>query len=207
VFFAKEALGGIAFGLLLGWVAYKLLKSVDNYQVEILVTLAIVTGGYALALSMHTSGPITIVVAGLLIGNHGRKFAMSEKTREHLDTFWELIDEILNALLFVLIGLELLVVPLSVRFLLAGAIAIPVGLLARFISIALPVCFLRLRKKFSPGVLRIMTWGGLRGGISIALALSLPTGFEREVILAMTYCVVVFSILVQGLTIKYLIKT
>jgi CPA1 family monovalent cation:H+ antiporter len=207
VFFAKEALGGIAFGLLLGWVAYKLLKSVDNYQVEILVTLAIVTGGYALALSMHTSGPITIVVAGLLIGNHGRKFAMSEKTREHLDTFWELIDEILNALLFVLIGLELLVVPLSVRFLLAGAIAIPVGLLSRFISIALPVCFLRLRKKFSPGVLRIMTWGGLRGGISIALALSLPTGFEREVILAMTYCVVVFSILVQGLTIKYLIKT
>jgi CPA1 family monovalent cation:H+ antiporter len=193
--------------MVLGFLSYSILKSVDNYQVEILVTLALVTGGYALALSMHTSGPIAIVVAGLLIGNHGRKFAMSERTRERLDMFWQLLDEMLNSVLFVLIGLELFAVKLTGGNILPGIISIPIALFSRFASIGMPVCLLRLRKKFSPGALRIMTWGGLRGGISVALALSLPAGHERDLILTMTYTVVVFSILVQGLTIKYLIKS
>jgi CPA1 family monovalent cation:H+ antiporter len=205
VLFVKEVVGGFAFGLAVGWLAYRILKTLDNYQVEILVTLALVTGGYALALSMHTSGPIAIVVAGLMIGNAGRKFAMSDRTRERLDTFWELIDEILNSVLFVLIGLELLAVTLNSRFLLAGAVAIPVALMSRFVSLAVPSAVLR-PLDLGPGALKILTWGGLRGGIAVALALSLEPGFERSVILAMTYAVVVFSILVQGLTLKYLLK-
>ncbi|MDH4241729.1 MAG: cation:proton antiporter, partial [Phycisphaerae bacterium] len=201
-----EMIGGILLGLAAGWIAYLLLKSIDNYQVEILITLALVTGGYALATAIHTSGPIAIVVAGLLIGNHGRRFAMSEKTRLNLDMFWELIDEILNALLFVLIGIELLVITLSGRYLLAGCMAIPVALLARSISIGLPQSLMSLGRKFDFKSLQIMTWGGLRGGISVALALSLPAGPGRASIITMTYVVVVFSILVQGLTIKYLFK-
>jgi CPA1 family monovalent cation:H+ antiporter len=205
VLFVKETIGGFAFGLAVGWLAYRILKTLDNYQVEILVTLALVTGGYALALSMHTSGPIAIVVAGLMVGNVGRKFAMSDRTRERLDTFWELIDEILNSILFVLIGLELLAVTLNVRFVLAGALAVPVALMSRFVSLAVPSAVLR-PLDLGPGALKVMTWGGLRGGIAVALALSLEPGFERSVILAMTYAVVVFSILVQGLTLKYLLK-
>jgi CPA1 family monovalent cation:H+ antiporter len=143
VLFVKETIGGFAFGLAVGWLAYRILKTLDNYQVEILVTLALVTGGYALALSMHTSGPIAIVVAGLMVGNVGRKFAMSDRTRERLDTFWELIDEILNSILFVLIGLELLAVTLNVRFVLAGALAVPVALMSRFVSLAVPSAVLR----------------------------------------------------------------
>jgi CPA1 family monovalent cation:H+ antiporter len=166
-----------------------------------------VTGGYSLTSSIHTSGPLAIVVAGLLIGNYGRKFAMSEKTRDHLDTFWELVDEILNAVLFVLIGLEVLIVTLTDRYLLAGVIAIPVVLFARFASVGIPISLLRLVRTFSPGAVKILTWGGLRGGISVALALSLPKGYERDIILTMTYAVVVFSILVQGLTLKFLIKS
>ena len=204
--FGEEMIGGILLGLAAGWIAYLLLKSIDNYQVEILITLALVTGGYALATAIHTSGPIAIVVAGLLIGNHGRRFAMSEKTRLNLDMFWELIDEILNALLFVLIGIELLVITLSGRYLLAGCMAIPVALLARSISIGLPQSLMSLGRKFDFKSLQIMTWGGLRGGISVALALSLPAGPGRASIITMTYVVVVFSILVQGLTIKYLFK-
>jgi CPA1 family monovalent cation:H+ antiporter len=204
--FAEEAAGGFAFGLLLGWCAYLILKSVDNYQVEILVTLALVTGGYALALGMHMSGPIAMVVAGLLIGNRGRTFAMSDRTRERLDTFWELVDEILNSILFVLMGLELLAVRLTGLYLLAGAIAIPVALFSRFLSIGAPVVLLRL-KDLGPDSLKVMTWGGLRGGIALALALSLPGEYERPVILAMTYSIVVFSIVVQGLTIKRMFKS
>lgn len=204
--FVVEVLGGGALGFLLGWVTYRLLKSVDNHFVEILMTLALVSGGYDLAGALHTSGPIAIVVAGLLIGNHGRRFAMSQQTRQYLDTFWELIDAILNALLFVLIGLEVLVLTLSGKYLLAGAIAIPIALLARFVCIAIPISLLRSRREFSPNAIRILTWGGLRGGIAVALALSLPGGPERELILTITYVVVAFSILVQGTTIKYLIK-
>lgn len=205
VLFAQEALGGIALGFLLGWLFYVLLKSVDNYQVEILLTLALTFGGYALALGIHTSGPIAIVVAGLFIGNHGRDFAMSDHTKEHLDSFWELIDEILNAVLFVLIGLDVLVLTVKTEYLIAGLIAIPVCLLARFLAIAMPVLALKKVKQFSPGTIRIMTWAGLRGGISIALALSLPSGVERDLLLTTTYVVVLFSIAVQGLTIKKLV--
>jgi len=205
--FVQEALGGGLFGFVIGYLAYRMLKQVDNYQVELLITVALVTGGYALAMALHLSGPIAIVVAGLLIGNHGRRLAMSEKTRHHLDIFWELIDEVLNAVLFVLIGLEVLVLVLTKAYLLAGLLLIPLVLLARFIAVGIPVTVLRPFRDFDPGAIRIMTWGGLRGGISVALALSLPPGPERDVILAITYAIVVFSILVQGLTIGKLVKS
>ncbi len=204
--FVQEALGGAVFGLVIGYLAYRLLKRVDNYQVEVLITLALVTGGYALAMALHLSGPIAIVVAGLLVGNQGRLLAMSETTQHHLDIFWELVDEVLNAVLFVLIGLEVLVLTFTTSYLLAGLLLIPVVLLARFISVGIPVAVLRPFQAFSPGAVRIMTWGGLRGGISVALALSLPLGPERDVILAVTYAIVIFSILVQGLTIGKVIK-
>ena len=204
--FVQEALGGALFGLVIGYGAYRLLKRVDNYQVEVLITLALVTGGYALAMAWHLSGPIAIVVAGLLIGNQGRVLAMSEKTRHHLDIFWELVDEVLNAVLFVLIGLEVLILTFTTSYLLAGLILIPLVLLARFMAVGLPVSVLRPFREFSPGAVRIMTWGGLRGGISVALALALPPGPERDVILAVTYIIVIFSILVQGLTIGKVVK-
>lgn len=203
--FLREAVGGAAFGAAIGALAFWMLKSVDNYQVEILITLALVTGGYALAQALHLSGPIAIVVAGLLVGNHGRWFAMSEVTRAHLDMFWELIDEILNAVLFVMIGLEVVVLTLSGTYLLAGILAIPIVLLARFVAVGLPVSIMRPFREFSPRAVRILTWGGLRGGISVALALSLPAGPERAIIVTVTYVVVVFSILVQGLTVGRLI--
>jgi CPA1 family monovalent cation:H+ antiporter len=210
--FVWEAIGGALFGLGAGWLVYRLLKSVDNYQVEILLSLALVAGGYALADALHLSGPIAMVVAGLLIGNHGRSFAMSTTTSEHLDLFWELIDEILNAVLFVLIGMEVLILPFTATYLVAGLLAILVVLAARLVSVGLPVWLLRRWEAFDPAMVPILTWGGLRGGISVALALSLPGvgGRDaepgREVILAMTYVVVVFSILVQGLTVGRLTR-
>ncbi len=200
--FVEEAIGGVLFGLAIGWLAYRMLKSVDNYQVEVLLTLALVMGGYALAHAIHVSGPIAMVVAGIFIGNRGRLFAMSENTREHLDSFWELMDEILNAVLFLLIGLEILVITINGSYLIAGLLMIPAVLLARFISVGLPVTFMRLLRDFSPNAVKIMTWGGLRGGISVALALSVPSGPEREALLTVTYIIVIFSILVQGLTIE-----
>ena len=206
VLFTQEVMGGAAFGLGCGYLAYHMLKSVDNYQVEILLTLALVFGGYTLATALHLSGPIAIVVAGLLIGNHGRLFGMSEETRLHLDLFWELLDEVLNAILFVLIGLEMLVLTFSQQYLFASLLLIPCVLFARFIAIGIPVTLLRLVREFSPGTIRILTWGGLRGGISVALALSLPPGPERHVIVAITYVIVIFSIAVQGLTIEKVIK-
>ena len=204
--FLEEAVGGALFGLVIGWIAYRLLKSVDNYRVEVMLTLALVMGGYALASVVHVSGPIAIVVAGLFIGNHGRAFAMSDTTRQNLDMFWELIDEILNALLFVLIGLEVLVLTFTRDLFLAGLLAIPAILAARWVSVALPLAVMGRRRKFPPGTVTIMTWGGLRGGISVALALSLPAGSEREIILAVTYIIVIFSILVQGLTVEKVVR-
>ncbi|MFQ5702002.1 MAG: cation:proton antiporter, partial [Acidobacteriota bacterium] len=204
--FLGEAAGGAVYGLLLGYVAFRLLRSVDNYLVEILITLALVAGGYALAAALHTSGPIAMVVAGLFIGNHGRVFAMSETTRQHLDPFWELIDEILNAVLFVLIGLELLVLDLHALFLAAGLVAILAVLASRFSTVAVMVSILRRFRRFGPHAVRLLTWAGVRGGISIALALSLPASPARPLIILMTYIVVVFSILVQGLTIGKAIR-
>jgi CPA1 family monovalent cation:H+ antiporter len=199
--FIQEAVGGVLFGFITGYLAYYMLKKIDNYQVEVLITLALVSGGYSLAETLHFSAPIAIVVAGLLIGNQGRKFAMSDMTREHLDKFWELIDEVLNAVLFVLIGLEVMVVSFSYSIFVAGVMAIFIVLAARFVSVSIPILMLKRFRTFSPNVIKILTWGGLRGGISVALALSLPTGEQRQLILAITYCVVIFSILVQGLTI------
>lgn len=201
----QEAGGGAVFGLLAGGLTFYLLRSIDNYQVEVLLTLALVMGGYAAASALHLSGPIAMVVAGLMIGNHGRTLAMSETTREHLDSFWELVDEVFNAVLFVLIGLEILLLSFRGEYLLATIAIIPAVLLARFISVATPITLLRRYRRFSPRVIEILTWGGLRGGISVALALSLPAGAERDVILFSTYGVVIFSILVQGLTIGRLV--
>ena len=201
-----ETGGGILFGLLVGWLAYRMLKSVDQYQVEVLITLALVTGGYVLAERLHLSAPISIVVAGLLIGNYGRVLAMSAQTCRHLDTFWELVDEILNAVLFLLIGLEILVLRISSHDLVAGLLAIPVVLASRWVSVSAPVLLMRPFRSFSPGVIRILTWGGLRGGISVALALSLPAGPARQIFLPVTYLVVVFSVLVQGLTIGRVVQ-
>lgn len=204
--FLKEAGGGVVLGLVIGFLAYQMLKRVDNYQVEALITLALVMGGYALADRIHISGPIVMVVAGLLIGNQGRAFAMSDHTRERLDDFWELIDEILNALLFMMIGMEVLVIPFTPELLIVGIISIITTLLARWMCVGGAVHFMRLFRSFSPGVISIMTWGGLRGGISVALALSIPTVPERATIISITYIIVIFSIAVQGMTLGKLAK-
>jgi len=204
--FAREVIGGALFGFFFGWISYRMLKQIDDYSVEILITLALVMGGYALASKLHLSGPIAVVIGGLLIGNTGREFAMSEKTRLHLDTFWELIDEILNAVLFVWIGLEILILPFTGNHILAGLAAILIALGARFVSVWSIINLLEFRKQFNRQAIIVLTWGGLRGGISIALALSLAASEGREIIVSMTYVVVIFSILVQGMTIKHLIK-
>lgn len=204
--FAQETLGGVVFGFVAGLATYYLIKTVDDYSVELMLTLALVAGGYTLATHLHLSGPIAMVVAGLFIGNHGRAFGMSARTRQHLDTFWLLVDDILNTVLFVLIGLEVLVLSFTGQIFMAGLAAIPVVLFARFISVGIPIQMLRLKRSFAPGVIKIMTWGGLRGGISVALALSLPPGDVRDALLAMTYMVVIFSVVVQGLTIGKLVK-
>jgi CPA1 family monovalent cation:H+ antiporter len=201
----QEAGGGALFGLGIGYLAYRMLKEIDDYQVEVMITLALVTGGYVLAEWLHMSAPIAMVVAGLLIGNRGRQFAMSEKTRHDLDTFWELIDSVLNAILFTLLGLEVMILDFSPLSMTLGLAAICIVLAGRLISVAIPITILKRWRTFSPKVVRILTWGGLRGGISVALALSLPTSPERDLILIMTYTVVVFSIVVQGLSIGRLV--
>jgi len=199
--FVEEVFGGVLFGLGLGFIVYRMLAGVDNYQVEVLLTLGLVTGGYALASYWHLSGPITIVVAGLLVGNHGRLLAMSDTTREHLDSFWELIDEVLNVVLFLLLGMVLLIVTLVPGWLPLALLTILLVLSARFFSISAAFLGLRGWRSFSPGALPILTWGGLRGGISVALVLSLPASEVRGLLLMLTYAVVVFSIFVQGLTV------
>ncbi len=204
--FAQEALGGAVFGVAIGYVGFLLLRSIDQYSVEILITLAMVFGGYAAAEALHVSAPIAAVTSGLLVGNHGRSLAMSERTRDHLDTFWELIDESLNAVLFLLIGLEVVHLEVTTELAIAAAVLIPAVLLARLASVGLPALALPRLRRDTPGAIAILTWGGLRGGISVALALSLPPGPAREAILVVTYAVVVFSILVQGLTLGRLVR-
>ena len=201
-----EAGGGIAYGLVLGYITFRLLKSIDNYKVEVLLTLAAVLGGYLLANRLHVSGPLAMVIAGLVIGNHGRAQAMSDKTRAHLDMFWELLDEILNTVLFVLIGMEALVIPYSPNIVMAAIGAALITLLARALAVGAPVVLFNSRFNLPKGTWQVLTWGGLRGGISVALALSLPLGPERNVVLALTYAVVVFSIFVQGLSIGKVVR-
>jgi CPA1 family monovalent cation:H+ antiporter len=201
----QEAGGGLLFGLVLGYGTFRLLRTIDHYQVEVLLTLAAVMGGYALASRLHVSGPLAMVVAGLVIGNHGRALAMSDTTRHHVDLFWELLDEILNAVLFVLIGMEVIVIKFADGIAAAALTAVLVTLFARWLTVGVPVAFLRELFRLPAGAAKVLTWAGLRGGISVALALSLPAGPERETIVALTYCVVVFSILGQGLTIKRLL--
>lgn len=202
----KEAGGGLLFGAVLGYGTYRLLHSIDQYQVEVLITLAAVMGGYSLASHLHISGPLAMVVCGLIIGNNGRAHAMSDKTRHHVDMFWELLDEILNAVLFVLIGMEIILIHFSWHIATAALIAIFITLLMRWLTIGLPVGLLHKSMQLPRGSGKVLTWAGLRGGISVALALSLPFGPGRETIIAMTYGVVVFSILCQGLTVAKLVR-
>ena len=202
----KEVGGAVLLALAVGYIAYQMLKRVDDYQVEVLLTLALAMGLYALADALHLSAPIAVVIAGLFVGNQGRALAMTEKTREHVDTFWELIDEILNAVLFLLIGLELLVLPIERGWLLAGILAIPVVLAARWLSVTAIIGPLSRLTAQAKGAIAVLTWGGLRGGISVAMALSLPVNHSRSLVLTLTYFVVVFSILVQGLTVGRVIR-
>jgi CPA1 family monovalent cation:H+ antiporter len=203
--FAREAVGGAAFGMLTGYAALRLLRSIDDYSVEVLLTLALVLGGYAAAEALHVSAPIGAVVAGLVIGNKGR-LAMSDTTKIHVDLFWKLIDEILNAVLFLMIGLAVMLVPVSLRVAGAAALAIPVVLGGRWLAVATSMsAFPRIRRSI-PHSVAILTWGGLRGGLSIAMALALPPMPARDLVLVMTYAVVAFSILVQGLTFGPLLR-
>ncbi|WP_126535725.1 cation:proton antiporter [Aerosticca soli] len=197
----QEAGGGLVFGAVLGWATFALIKSIDQYQVEVLLTLAAVMGGYALAMHLHVSGPLAMVVTGLIVGNSGRARAMSDTTRRYVDMFWELLDEILNAVLFVLIGMEVIVIAWSPSLLAAIVAAIGVTLLARLITVGLPVGALSRLFRLPQGSWRVLTWGGLRGGISVALAFSLTQGDGRDIVLGLTYGVVVFSVLIQGLTV------
>ena len=205
ILFLREAVGGAMLGFVMGIIAFWALRSIDEYNLEVIITLALVTVTYEVAHMLHTSGPIAVVVAGLLIGNHGTRLAMSATTREHLTNFWNLIDEILNAVLFLLIGLEVVLISTTPGLMWVSLIAIPLVLCARFCAVAVPIGLLGLFRDFTKGAIPVLTWGGLRGGISVALALSLPAGAEKDAIVTVCYAVVVFSILVQGLTISRLV--
>ncbi|PTM03749.1 MAG: sodium:proton antiporter [Bacteroidetes bacterium] len=199
--FAEEIIGGVLLGLAFGYVAFQLMRSIDHYETEVIITIALVMGVYSLASHLHFSGPLAVVVAGLLVGNKSPKEAWSKTSQLYIDKFWELLDVFLNAILFVLIGLEMLIVELNGFYLLIGLLAIPVGLAARYIAVSGPVLIFKKHLNFAPKTAFLLTWGGLRGGISIALALSLDENMQRELFLTTTYVVVVFSIIVQGLSI------
>ena len=199
--FFREAVGGAALGIVLGWLVFRVMRRIDDYPLEVLITLALALGGYELAVALHVSAPIMAVTAGLLIGDVGAKYGMSEETRRYVTAFWKLIDEILNAVLFLMIGFEVFAVAFSADTLTAGVLAIGLALIARLVAVAVPVLMVQPLRAFSSGVIPIMTWGGLKGGISVALALSLPESEWKATILAATYMVVLFSIIVQGLTV------
>lgn len=205
--FGQEVFGGILLGAVLGWVSYRLMKSINDYDIEVIITLAAVMGGTLIAHKLHLSAPLAMVTAGLIIGNDTvRASSMSEVTEKYVDKFWELIDILLNAVLFVLIGMELLVLVFEGKYILVGVLAIPIVLVCRYISLFLPINLFKKKLEFVPKTNLIMTWGGLRGGISIALALGLSAEMHRDLFLVITYIVVVFSIIVQGLTVGKLVK-
>ncbi|KXU37107.1 sodium:proton antiporter [Ventosimonas gracilis] len=204
--FVKEAIGGVLFGAAIGYAVLLMMRGIDQYQVEVMLTICLVFGGAALAKALHVSGPLAMVVAGLIIGNHGRHRVMSEETRRYIDKFWELIDEILNMLLFALIGLELLLLPFNGLYAVAALLLGAAVLLARLATVAPPIILMRRLGHPAPlGTIRILAWGGLRGGVSVALALALPNGPERDLLLTLTYIVVLVSILAQGLSIGTLV--
>ena len=204
--FGQEAIGGIILGGIVGWIGYKLIASIDSYNVEVLITLAVVMGGYSLAHYTHVSGPLAMVIAGLITGNQGKSLGMSDITAEYIDKFWELLDEILNALLFVLIGLELLVIKSSQTVIIVALIMIVIVLITRYISVLIPSMFIRLKEEISQKTILILTWGRLRGGISIALALSIPNELGKDIWVTITYVIVCFSILVQGMSIGKMVN-
>ena len=201
-----EAVGGIGLGLAAGYSAYRAIRSINQHTLEVLITLSLVMATYGIASQLHLSGPLAVVVAGLFIGNHGKRFAMSETTRDHMETFWSLVDEVLNSLLFLAIGFEIVAITITGQIVGVGVLAIPVVLLARWVSVSGPITLLGLRQQFTAGAIPVLTWGGLRGGISVALALSLPTSPEKPILLATTYAVVIFSIVVQGLTVERVVR-
>jgi len=204
--FLQKSLGGITFGLILGMLTYWLMSPVDDHKIAILFTIALVTGGYTLAQAFNISGPLAMVTAGIFIANNKNKIFRSKINQEHVESFWELIDELLNAILFLLIGFEILLVHFSLWLIIAAVCAIVVVLLVRLVTIAVPMRFAKYWRKYPPNTVRILTWGGLRGGLAVALALAIPEGPVSNILLPMTYIVVLFSILIQGSTIKYLIK-
>ncbi len=206
VLLAQKSLGGLALGFFLGWITESLLRHLNDYKVEVLLTLALVTGGYTLAEFLHVSAPICMVAAGLTVGHSTPKNGKRGQDRERVDLFWELLDEIFNAVLFMLVGLELIVITITKQHLFLGGIAVGAMLLGRLISVSVPIGLMSLQQKFEKGTIPLLVWGGLRGGLSIAMALSLPDGPEKSVILPVTYVVVLFSILVQGLSFKKLLN-
>lgn len=204
--FLHKSLGGLGFGLLLSLLAHILMKPINNHKIEILLTIALVTGGYAMAQAIGVSGPLAMVTVGIFIASSKREMGISKNSLEHIESFWELIDDLLNAILFLLIGFEILLIPFSPWLLIASVFAIPLILVARYLTVVIPMSILKTWRHYPPYSVRIMTWGGLRGGLAVALALAIPTSSARDIILPMTYVVVLFSILAQGTTIKFLVN-
>lgn len=206
ILFMQQAIGGILYGLFLGFAGSWLIKNADDYKIELLITIAVVTGGYSLGQALKISAPLAMVVSGIIIGTYARHYAMTDAAKQILDDFWELIDEILNCVLFLLIGFELIIIAKGNTYFIAGIFAIPIVLFVRYLTVSIPISFFKIWHSYCPRIISILVWGGLRGGLAVALALALPPGDYRQLILAMTYAVVSFSVIIQGITTSPLVK-